>query len=148
EKLAGTRSKLEDERLGRVAGAAGGMNDGVTQALQETKDRKEALDLARRYLSKERGRTQVGKLGVDLSVQSNQLRYQTNLSQSALRKAAGKDCLEVGGVWIDQDFDDKMPTLAVKAQSDAYFRILERQPKVKEAFQLGNYLVWVTPNRT
>ena len=41
-----------------------------------------------------------------------------------------------------------MPVVAVKAQSDAYFRILERHGKVQEAFQLGNHLVWVTPNQT
>jgi Ca-activated chloride channel family protein len=32
--------------------------------------------------------------------------------------------------------------------SDAYFRILERHPKVREVFQLGNHLVWVTPSGT
>jgi len=36
----------------------------------------------------------------------------------------------------------------VQALSDAYFRILERHPKVKEVFQLGNYVVWVAPNGT
>jgi Ca-activated chloride channel family protein len=36
----------------------------------------------------------------------------------------------------------------VKAQSDAYFRILERQPQVRDVFRLGNHLVWVTPSRT
>ena len=41
-----------------------------------------------------------------------------------------------------------MPALAVQAQSDAYFRILERHPKIKEVFQLGNYLVWVAPSGT
>ena len=41
-----------------------------------------------------------------------------------------------------------MPTLTVKAQSDAYFRLLEKQPRLKEVFRLGNHLVWVTPNGT
>jgi len=39
--------------------------------------------------------------------------------------------LEVGGVWIDEGYCEKTPTVAVKAQSDAYFRILERHPEVK-----------------
>ena len=54
--------------------------------------------------------------------------------------------LEIGGVWIDEGYETKMPTVAVKAMSDAYFRILERHPETKEVFQLGNHLLWVTPN--
>jgi len=41
-----------------------------------------------------------------------------------------------------------MPSLIVKAQSDAYFKLLERQPKLKEVFKLGNHLVWIAPNGT
>jgi Ca-activated chloride channel family protein len=59
-----------------------------------------------------------------------------------------RNCLEIGGVWIDEGFDPKMTTLTVKAMSDAYFRILEKQPKIKEVFQLGNHLVWVAPSGT
>jgi Ca-activated chloride channel family protein len=39
-------------------------------------------------------------------------------------------------------------TLKVKAQSAAYFHILERQPKMKDVLRLGNRLVWVTPSGT
>jgi len=39
-----------------------------------------------------------------------------------------------------------MKAVTVKAQSNAYFRMLERQPKVKDVFLLGNYVVWVTPS--
>jgi Ca-activated chloride channel homolog len=34
----------------------------------------------------------------------------------------------------------------VKAQSAAYFRILETQPAMKDVFKLGNYVVWMTPS--
>jgi Ca-activated chloride channel family protein len=91
---------------------------------------------------------QAGKLGVDLSVQMQNLRNQTRLDQTALCQVNGRNCLEIGGVWIDEGFDAKMPTLTVKAQSDAYFKLLQKQPKMKEVFRLGNYLVWVTPNGT
>ena len=43
-------------------------------------------------------------------------------TETAVRSVCGRNCLEFGGVWIDEGFDAKMPTLAVKAQSDAYFR--------------------------
>jgi len=36
----------------------------------------------------------------------------------------------------------------VKAQSDAYFHILERHAAVKDVYRLGNHLVWVSPSGT
>jgi len=56
--------------------------------------------------------------------------------------------MEVGGVWIDEGFNTNQKTLVVKAQSDAYFRMLEKKPELKDVFRLGNHLVWVTPNNT
>ena len=41
-----------------------------------------------------------------------------------------------------------MPTVTIKAMSPAYFRLLERQPQLREVFQLGKRVVWVTPNGT
>ena len=59
-----------------------------------------------------------------------------------------RNLIDVGGVWIDEKFDAKMPTLLVKSQSAGYFRILERHPKMKEVFAVGNYFVWVSPSGT
>ena len=78
----------------------------------------------------------------------NNLRNQTQTEFTALRQVNGRNCLEVGGVWIDDGFTPKTAYVTVKAQSEAYFRILELQPKVKEVFRLGNYLVWMTPSGT
>jgi Ca-activated chloride channel family protein len=140
------RDKLEEQRLRLEAGAAKG-SDGLSA--KEASDKKKAYDDAFQAL-KDRNweQVQAGKLGVDLSVQMNNLRNQNQLTKTALRRVANRNCLEIGGVWIDDGFDAKMPTVVVKAQSNAYFRILERQPQVKEVFKLGNYLVWVTPSGT
>jgi Ca-activated chloride channel family protein len=54
--------------------------------------------------------------------------------------------MEIGGVWIDEEFTASTPTVSVKAQSDAYFHILERQPQMKHVFRLGNHIVWITPH--
>jgi Ca-activated chloride channel family protein len=78
----------------------------------------------------------------------NNLRNQNQLTRTALRRVSNRNCVEIGGVWIDEGFEAKMTTVAVKAQSNAYFRILERQPQVKEVFRLGNFVVWVTPSGT
>jgi Ca-activated chloride channel family protein len=41
-----------------------------------------------------------------------------------------------------------MKTLTVRAQSAGYFRLLDRQPQVKDVFRLGNHVLWVTPSQT
>ena len=89
---------------------------------------------------------QAGKLGVDLSVQTANLRNQTRMEYTALRNVQGRNCVELGGVWIDEGFDPKGKAVTVRAQSDAYFRILEKHPEVRDVYRLGNDVVWVTPS--
>jgi Ca-activated chloride channel family protein len=147
--LATNRDRYADRELakGDSKDPAGGEKSSVGRALGEARAKKEAYDKAREALRRgEKDGVQAGKLGVDLSVQVQNLRHQTRLDQTCLRNVQGRNCLEIGGVWIDEGFDPTMPTLVVKAQSDAYFRILERQPQVKDVYRLGNHLVWVTPN--
>jgi Ca-activated chloride channel family protein len=91
---------------------------------------------------------QSGKEGVDLSLQLNELRNQERVDTAAIRQAAGRKCLNLNGVWTDEGFDAKLPVVKIKAQSEAYFRMLERHGEMKEVFQLGNRVVWVTPSRT
>ena len=148
--LPANRAKLEEETFKReLAGINGDKGKGDAKPLQEALQKKRAYDDARRALErKDRDGVQTGRLGVDLSVQTNNLRNQSRMEQTAQRTVNRRNCLEIGGVWIDEGFDAKTATVAVKAMSDAYFRILERQPQMKEVFQLGNHLVWVTPSGT
>jgi Ca-activated chloride channel family protein len=159
--LADNRSKYTEGELRREiaqqgqGGAGRGMGRGgaggapAIQRLQDALDRKESLDRANEALrGRQLNEVQSGKLGVDLSVGNFNLRNQERLTQTAQKQANGRNCIEVGGVWIDEGFDPKKPTVTVKAMSDAYFRILERQPQVREVFQMGNHLAWVTPNGT
>jgi Ca-activated chloride channel family protein len=116
-------------------------------ARKAAREMKADCDAAFGYLqNKDQAAVQAGKLGVDLSCQTACLRNQTQLDQSAVRCVCGRTCLEYGGVWIDEGFDPKMTTVAVKAQSDAYFKLLERQPTIRDVLALGNHLVWVTPS--
>jgi Ca-activated chloride channel family protein len=145
--LAGNRGKFEDEQLKKAPGAE--LDKDAKRALEEKKNQKEAYDQANAALGKnQKAQVQNGKLGVDLSLQTCNLRNQSQVTQSAVRRAGNRTCMEIGGVWIDEGYDADKPTLAVKAMSDAYFRILERHPEVKEVFRLGNHLVWVTPSGT
>ncbi|HZT78747.1 MAG TPA: VIT domain-containing protein [Gemmataceae bacterium] len=141
--LAYNRDRLAENEL-RSTGDGRGAD---AEAAKEAKAKKDAYDKARGlFLNREHYKTQSGKLGVDLSEQTCNLRNQSRLERTALRQVQGRNCIEVGGVWIDEGFDPKMQAVIVKAQSNAYFRILERHGRVKDVFQLGNYLVWVTPS--
>ena len=51
-------------------------------------------------------------------------------------------------MWIDDAYKADTKSVTVKAQSDAYFRILEKQPEMKDVFRLGNYVVWISPSGT
>lgn len=116
-------------------------------AVREAVEKRANFEEAKKALAERRlDQVQAGKLGVELSIDSNQLRNQSRLSLSAVRNVAGRNCLEYGGVWIDEDFDAKTPVVTVKAQSDAYFRLLERQPQLREVLKLGNAIVWLTPS--
>jgi Ca-activated chloride channel family protein len=144
-----SRGALEEERLREAAKSGLGDSDADKKALFMALTQKEAYDRAHDALKRsDLASVQTEKLGVELSVQMNNLRNQSRLSNTALRQVAGRNCLEFGGVWIDEAFTSKMPTLAVQAQSNAYFRLLERHPEIKEVLQLGNYLVWVAPSGT
>src|SRR5262249_21058079 len=116
-------------------------------AYQAAFEQKKALDEARALLMRrDLEGVQAGRLGVDLSVATAQLRSQTRLSQTASRQAAHRTMREISGLWIDDAFDAKLKTVAVKAMSKAYFKILERQPQTRDVFRLGNHLIWVTPS--
>ena len=58
-----------------------------------------------------------------------------------------RNALEVGGIWIDEAFCAEHKTITVKAQSAAYFRILERHPESRKVFRISNNLVWVSPSQ-
>jgi Ca-activated chloride channel family protein len=88
---------------------------------------------------------QTGKLAVDFAEQLNYLRNQDQVGKVASRRVADRNCLNVNGVWVDDGFNAQLKVVKVKAQSAAYFRILELHPEVKEVFQLGNRVIWVTP---
>jgi Ca-activated chloride channel family protein len=144
--LGGARAAEEEKK----AEAAADKDDAAGKNQKEARERRKTYEQAQRLLQSRNAdalhQVQTNQLGVDLSVQTNNLRNQTRLEQTASRKVASRNCIEVGGVWIDDGYNAKMQVVAVKAMSDAYFRILELQPQVKDVFRLGNHLVWVTPS--
>jgi len=119
------------------------------EALQRARDDTKSLkDAQANYEAGRLKQNQEGKGAVDLAIASNNLRSQNRYSQSANQQAYGRSCVEIGGVWIDEQLDKNTKTVAVKAMSPGYFKILEKQPKMKDVFRMGNHLVWIAPSGT
>jgi Ca-activated chloride channel family protein len=147
-KPADTRYKLEAERAAKTPAAAP-KDDADKKRLVELKEQLKTLDEARAAINRrDVNAYQAGWVGVNLSVQSNNLKNQAQMTQSAVRNVASRNCLEVGGIWIDEGYNAKTKTLVVKAQSNAYFRMLEKHPELKAVYKLGNHLVWIAPSGT
>lgn len=144
--LGGVRETFEQRKLTEAAQAPGAAG---AQVQAEALRQKAALDEARAaFFRRDLRRAQENQLGVDLSLQIGQLKGEAQSRRAAARQAAQRQMVEVGGVWIDDGFDPKMPQVVVKALSDGYFRLLEKRPELKEVFQLGNFLIYVTPSGT
>ena len=58
------------------------------------------------------------------------------MTNTATRWIGSRNCVEIGGVWIDETYEAKMLTVTVKAMSEAYFRILERHPGARDVFRI------------
>ncbi|MFO0841229.1 MAG: VIT domain-containing protein [Gemmataceae bacterium] len=129
----------------RKAGEARRERMAEYEALDKLETYKKATELLAR---RDKDGVTTGKLGVDFAVQNQALRYLSSLERSAVRNVNGRNCLEVGGVWIDEGFTVKTEAVVVKALSDAYFDLLKRHPELKKVFGLGNHLVWITPSGT
>ncbi len=136
-------AKKKDDKA--AAEVTGRLLDAVKQTRQQTAN----YETARKAYADGRYReAQSGGVGVDVAVCANNLRLQERLTQTANKFVCNRNCLELGGLWIDEGFTADMKTVVVKAQSDAYFKILEKHPEMKDVYRLGNHLVFVTPSRT
>ncbi len=139
---------------GRVQQEADRLNDEAKngdakdkKAANEALQQQSSLSTAKRaFNTRQLYAAQQGQVGVDFAVMNNGLRFQNQVSRTASRNVQNRNVIEVGGVWIDDAFTAKMETVNIKAQSDAYFDILKRHPEVKDVYQLGNYVIWVTPS--
>jgi Ca-activated chloride channel family protein len=126
-----------------------GDKDQYLGKVKEARGNFRSYEQARQWLAqRDLGKLQAGNsTAVDVAVCSNNLRCQDRLTQTAMRNVNTRNCLEIGGVWIDEGYNAEMKTLVVKAQSDAYFKIIDKNPKMKDVFRLGNHIVFVTPSK-
>ncbi len=146
------KKRLSDERTKGVLDKDGEKLDALaTKALGSVKDSRSQqfnYDAARDLYGKgDYKGAQSGNLGVDVAMCAQNLKQQDRLSMTANKLVNGRNCLDVGGLWLDDGFTATMKTVVVKAQSDAYFKLLEKDPTMKDVFRLGNHLVYVLPSR-
>ncbi len=120
----------------------------LTEEVRRYAEQKKTWDDSNAAFKGRKDGYQSGQLGVDLSCAANNLRNQDRVSLTANRQVYGRNCLEIGGVWIDDAYKAETKSVTVKAQSDAYFRILEKNPQIKDVYRLGNHVVWMTPSGT
>src|SRR5262249_54022141 len=144
--LGGNRGAMTERQIKEAADKLKAETDPSVRAklaeeLLRYEQSKRVWDDSNRALKADKDRYQTGQLGVDLACASNNLRNQDRVCLTANRLAAGRNCLEVGGVWIDDAYKADLKAVTVKAQSEAYFRILEKRPEMKDVFRLGNHLV-------
>jgi Ca-activated chloride channel family protein len=151
----GRDKQLDDQLKAALKSPDGDVKGGEYESKDKAEKAKEAL-AEREALGKANDalrakmliQVQQGKLGVDFAVRNNLLRSQDRMDNQAAasRNVQKRNVVDVGGIWIDDEFTPKMETVTIKSQSKAYFRMLERRPEMKDVFQLGNYVVWVTPS--
>ena len=88
-----------------------------------------------------------GKAGVDVARRLRELKEVEQAgspSAAAFRKAAGTRFVLYRGLWVDERFEAGAAVTSVKFGSDAYFRLLEKNPALMDAFKLGTDVVYVT----
>jgi Ca-activated chloride channel family protein len=124
-------------------------SNGIISELRKAEEKRlfylEAGEALRR---RDRAKIDEGKAGVDLALTMKELKEGERLRESAVVRANGRNVIEIGGVWVDEGFGEKTPSVTVKYLSEAYFKILEKQPEMKEVFKLGQYIVWIAPSGT
>jgi len=149
--LAGNRGVMTERQVKEAVDQLKAEKDPVlraklTEEVKRYAEQKKVWDDSDKAFKGRKDGYQTGQLGVDLSCAANTLRNQDRISLTANRQVYGRNCLEIGGVWIDDAYKAETKSITVKAQSDAYFRILELHPTIKDVYRLGNHVVWVTPS--
>lgn len=141
-----TKKDSAEESLSRV----NKLNDAATARAQAgSSENQRYLEQAKSANDKGQFRqTQQGELGVQYAQQLNDMKNQNQQGRTAQRMVNKRNCIEINGVWIDDQYKKETPTLNIKTMSNAYFKLLEKKPEMKEVFALSQSVVWITPNGT
>lgn len=88
-----------------------------------------------------------GKAGVDVASRLRQLKEAEQAGDPGLagfRKAAGTRLFLYRGMWVDEKFDATADITMIKFGSEAYFKLVDKAPRLVDALKLGTNLILVT----
>jgi Ca-activated chloride channel family protein len=111
-----------------------------------------ASDAARREEQRDRSLAQGfkekdGKAGVEAAMALRSLKESDKASErggSVSRKAAATRFYFYREMWVDERFEAECAATCVKFGSDAYFKLIEKEPRLVEALKLGTEVIFVT----
>lgn len=69
-----------------------------------------------------------------------------SVAANETRRIDGRAFVNFSGVWIDQTYDKKAEVVRIEYLSDAYFQLLQHEPKLKPILALGERVVWRAPS--
>ncbi len=88
-----------------------------------------------------------GRAGVEAAMALRQLKEADKAGggrAAASRKAAGTRFYLYRDMWVDERFEAENAVTSVKFGGEAYFKLIEKEPKLIEALKLGTEVVYVT----
>jgi len=84
-----------------------------------------------------------GERAVEVAKSISELKLAERAEGLAVKKVGERTFEYVQGFWVDRAYKAGMPTVEVQYLSEAYFKILEAEPQLKDVFVLGEKLVIV-----
>jgi Ca-activated chloride channel family protein len=148
--------RKEAVRLQSAMRGRGGARSGAGEPADMTPAEREKARIILDNLAKaqERLKLESGTDAMLLSKQLDALKRSASegdegsrIVQSTARTVAGRTMLPYRGFWVDADWTDALERVSVKYASDAYFALLDAEPKLKDLFKLGTQLIIVLPSQ-
>ena len=116
----------------RVLGSAGGqLNQVVTTGMSTTRAPAAVQFEAAKAAASQRSATNMSMADAAAGVRSD----------SDVQRAGNVTFVLRDGVWTDVRYKSSGPLLRVKPYSDAYFKLLELEPDLREAFAIGEHAI-------
>jgi len=154
---AGVGLKWEAERLVPVLGVAGGDVAGEEVRLKEVTKAADSLAVGKEGAKYDRGygfaveglaedfKSIDGDMGVLMSKAVGRMKEAKveghDEAAFPLKNINKRNFYRIRGVWVDSEFTEKMQAINVQFGSDAYFKLLELKPELKDILTLGERLV-------
>ncbi|MCD6406081.1 MAG: VWA domain-containing protein [Planctomycetes bacterium] len=139
------RYERKDAEMTRRRNERSTARQGQIAATSTATDEKVPLEKLISAVAQEQGMAEVsGKQAVAASEALALARKTDRVARSRLvRKASDRNFINIDGVWIDEDATNDLEVVKCKFASDAYFKILESAPELKEALMLGERVIIV-----